>query len=292
VTDEQLAAALERALPDVRVRPLRVLDTGFGSTVVETADAVVVRIARGPRAAAGHARELALLPALAGRLPVAVPEPRWRLEPDPPELPFGAIAYPKLPGAPLSPRDADDALAADVAAFLRALHATRDLELPPDVDDLEALRDATTPVLRRELTGTEWRTVDRWWDGLLGDERLRGYEPRLRHGDLWYENLLVGDGRLVGVVDWEAAGLGDPAQDFAALRHLGDGFDRRVLAVYGAADPDLPHRIERRWQLRELDGVRLSVELGDAEELAEALRKLRAGPILAARGAGSGGPPE
>ena len=283
-----LAAALERALPDLRVRPLRVVDVGFGSTVVETAAGVLVRVARSPRAAAGHARELALLPQLAGRLPIAVPEPCLRLDPDPPELPFGAIAYPKLAGAPLARDAADDALAADVAGFLRALHGL-DVEARPAHDDLETLRDATSPALARELTAAEQHALERWWDDLLADERLRSYEPRLRHGDLWYENLLVADGRLVGVVDWEAAGTGDPAEDLAALRHLGDAFAGRVAAEYRADDPDLPHRIDRRWQLRELYGVRLSVELGEANELADAVRKLREGPIFAAGPAGSGG---
>lgn len=286
---DTLVAALERALPELRVQPLRVLDVGLGSTVVETADGVVVRVARGRRAAEGHERELAVLPALAGRLPVSVPEPLRRLDPDPPALPFGAIASPKLPGAPLAPGGADDRLAADVAAFLRALHGIRDREVPAARDDLEALRDATWPVLRRELAGAELRAVEAWWARLLDDERLRSYEPRLRHGDLWYENLLVEDGRLVGVVDWEAAALGDPAEDFAALRHLGEPFARTVLAECGGEDPDLEYRIERRWELRELHGVRLSVELGDADELADAVRKLRAGPILGSRGAGSGG---
>lgn len=40
------------------------------------------------------------------------------------------------------------------------------------------------------------------------------------HGDLGGENLLVQpeDGQLVGVLDWDTAGVGDPAVDLAALR--------------------------------------------------------------------------
>ena len=34
------------------------------------------------------------------------------------------------------------------------------------------------------------------------------------HGDLWAGNLLMGDGQILGVVDWEAAALaGDPLRD-------------------------------------------------------------------------------
>jgi len=40
------------------------------------------------------------------------------------------------------------------------------------------------------------------------------------HGDLGGENLLVQpeDGQLMGVLDWDTAGVGDPAVDLAALR--------------------------------------------------------------------------
>ena len=40
------------------------------------------------------------------------------------------------------------------------------------------------------------------------------------HGDLGGENLLVQpeDGQLMGVLDWDTAGVGDPALDLAALR--------------------------------------------------------------------------
>ena len=108
------------------------------------------------------------------------------------------------------------------------------------------------------------------------------FEPRLRHGDLWYENLLVADGRLVGVIDWGTAEYGDPAEDFDALTHISDEFADAVLASYPHADPDLRHRIERHWQVRELWGVFLARELGDEDELADAVRKLRAGPVLGA----------
>jgi hypothetical protein len=62
MTAEELAALLATELPDLRLEPLVLLDVGFGSTVVETADGVILRIARHARAAGGHAREALLLP--------------------------------------------------------------------------------------------------------------------------------------------------------------------------------------------------------------------------------------
>jgi aminoglycoside 2''-phosphotransferase len=279
-TDE-LAAKLQRAFPELEVAPLHVLDVGFGSTVVETADGIVLRVARHARAANGHAREARLLPRLRGRLPAAIPDPRWRSEPGEP-FPFGVIGYRKLPGTPLDPGDANETIARDVAAFITQLHDIDDVDAPSFYEDpLVELHAATTEVLRRALSPSEFDRLTRWWSELRADEQFSEFQPRLRHGDLWYENLLVAEGRLVGVIDWGTAGCGDPAEDFDALRHVSEKFADAVLAAYPYADSDLRHRIERHWQLRELWGVFLALELGDEAELRDAVRKLRAGPVLA-----------
>jgi aminoglycoside phosphotransferase (APT) family kinase protein len=53
---------------------------------------------------------------------------------------------------------------------------------------------------------------------LLQDiETLVGYEPALVHCDLGPSHLLCRDGRLVGVIDWADAKIGDPAVDYAWL---------------------------------------------------------------------------
>jgi Phosphotransferase enzyme family len=106
--------------------PLRHLETGFGSIVVETSDGVIFRVARHEWAAAGHAREAKLLPVLRDRVPLAVRQPRWYLEPGTPSLAYGAIGYRRLPGTPLSPERAKElgreTLARQIAAFLLPLH--------------------------------------------------------------------------------------------------------------------------------------------------------------------------
>ena len=277
MAEPALAARLQRRFRELAIEPLRLLDVGFGSTVVETADGVLFRIARHPHAAAGHARELRLLPQLAGRLPVAVPEPCWRIEPDD-EFPHGAIGYRKLPGEPLAADGGTPRLIADVARFLRALHDLEDVAAEPREVELESLREATRPALAQKLPPAELDLLDCWWGEIRGDRRLRTFEPALRHGDLWYENLLVERGHLVGALDWGGAAYADPAEDFAPLRHLGDPFANAVLDAY-EADEALRHRERRHWELRELYGIRLALELEDEEELADAVAKLRAGPI-------------
>jgi aminoglycoside phosphotransferase (APT) family kinase protein len=55
-------------------------------------------------------------------------------------------------------------------------------------------------------------------EALLAEiETLTGYAPALAHCDLGPEHLLCREGRLVGVIDWADAKIGDPAIDYAWL---------------------------------------------------------------------------
>ncbi len=303
---DTIAANLRAAFPELDVVTTRVLGGGFRSLVVETDGGVVFRIARNQDAADGYAREALLLPAIGPRLPVAVPDPRWSAGPSE-SFPFGVMGYPKLRGRPLQPRDlaASNAarIARDVAAFLVALHRVppRDvtaLGLPDlsDPGDREAgwprLRDNVMPALRAVLPPGEYDALERWWDVFLGDDAMRRYTPSLCHGDLWYENILVDDRgaaegaatSVAGVVDFECAAVGDPAQDFATGLHLGAPFARAVLQAYrelgGVLDDGVEHRVRRWWEAREFDGLAFALRRDDAAEFHDALRKVRAGPIL------------
>jgi aminoglycoside phosphotransferase (APT) family kinase protein len=67
-----------------------------------------------------------------------------------------------------------------------------------------------------------------------------GNPPVLLHGDLWPGNVILRDGVVVGVIDWEDAAIGDPLADLANTRlELLWAYDReasdRVTALYLAA---------------------------------------------------------
>jgi aminoglycoside phosphotransferase (APT) family kinase protein len=63
--------------------------------------------------------------------------------------------------------------------------------------------------------------------------------PRLCHGDFSDDNLLVEDGSLMGVIDWESALAGDPANDVAYwfMWHRDLDCLDALLAGYAPADP-------------------------------------------------------
>lgn len=292
----QLVQPLSHLFPDLEpLQPLRLLGEGFSSLVVETAGGIVFRIAKNSGAAASHALEIRLLPALAGRLPLAVPQPRWYTGPSP-DFPFGLMGYSRLPGQPLTPAlfaTLDVAqLALDLAAFLLALHRfpieeARALGLPGPEDRRAAwaqLRTDVLPPLRQALARGKYQMIVRWWDSFLADQAMQTYPAVLQHGDLWYENMLVDHGKLVGILDFENAAIGDPAQDFITLLYLGRPFLDQVVAAYQAGGGTLgdhfPHRLARLWELREFGGLQYTVRYHDAEELEDSLRKICQGPIL------------
>src|SRR6185437_8385684 len=69
----------------------------------------------------------------------------------------------------------------------------------------------------------------------------------LLHGDYWPGNILWRDGRLVGIVDWEDAAIGDPLADIAISRldllwAFGADAMERFTREYAAAAPiDFAH---------------------------------------------------
>jgi aminoglycoside phosphotransferase (APT) family kinase protein len=289
--------ALAAQFPDAGVRgPYSLLGAGFTSIVVEAnseSGPLVFRIARIPEVSEGFERLRALLSAIAPRLPVAVPQPRWIAEPCE-RFEHGVMGYPKVPGHVMSRalfRAADQpALAGDFARVIAALHAVPQ-ELTPmlEVRPPEArmtleyqVRDEVLPVLRREgLSDEEMARVETWWETYLMDPDMLSYEPHVTHGDLWWENVLVDESgsRITGVLDWELAAIADPARDFGGIAYLGYDFLDAVLDAYavvtGRPDDGLRHRARRVFEVREFYGVRHAARHPAQREMSDAVAKVR-----------------
>lgn len=296
---EHLPGALRRAFPDLNpVEPLKVLGYGFGSIAVETAGGVVFRVARTAEAGRTYAREMQVLPIFKRHMPVAVPEPAWHIDRSP-DFPYGVIGYHKLPGEPLDPDCAKSAgkmpaFAAQIAGILLALQRAPLAEFPlsDNFDGRLAAwrvrRRRVMPLLREALTAAEYRKVDDWWDAFLNDENMRVYQPTLLHGDLWFGNMLVEDGRITGLIDFQYAAVGDLAHDVVPQLYLGEAFMRRVLAEFQAAggvlDAGFEARLRQWWGVREFGGLLYAVDQNDPEEFADSIEKIRRGPILSPAG--------
>lgn len=74
------------------------------------------------------------------------------------------------------------------------------------------------------------------------------------------------------MLDWEAAGVGDPAVDLAGLWYLGDDWAQQVVGALDAPEPLL--RRVACWRVaRELRGAAWAARHRDRSELAESAAK-------------------
>lgn len=208
--------------------PVRAVDsTGTVNALFRLGDEFVLRFPLRPsldaemRAALiteqDNARRLAVLP-------IAVPEPVAVGEP-------GAgyagpwTVYRWIPGDTASPHSIGDgnALARDLAGFLRALHGIETGGRSWDGRSRGGPLSASDDDVRRALaesTGlTDTAGVARAWSRSLDAPRDDAGDVWL-HADLMPGNLLVRDGRLAAVIDLEAVCVGDPAVDLMPAWNL------------------------------------------------------------------------
>ncbi|KIP53774.1 phosphotransferase [Leucobacter komagatae] len=75
-------------------------------------------------------------------------------------------------------------------------------------------------------------TVHARWTEVLESAELWDFEPRIVHGTMTAEALLVDDDRVVGVLDWSGLSIGDPASDVAWLFEAGDDVFDAVMSRY------------------------------------------------------------
>jgi aminoglycoside phosphotransferase (APT) family kinase protein len=183
------------------------VDDGYDFKVLLVDDEWVFRFARREGVVAALETEIKLLPELGPALPVAVPQ----FEHVSSEPPF--VVYRLIRGEPLVNEDPNG-----VRAFLDALHAfdPRGLGVPaPAWPEAYAEQCAEFERVVAPLLDPDERARAA---ALFAEvETLTGFEPALVHGDLGPEHLLCRSGRLVGVIDWGDARVGDPALDYAWL---------------------------------------------------------------------------
>jgi aminoglycoside phosphotransferase (APT) family kinase protein len=201
----------------------RVSSSGTVNALYRLGDDMVVRLRRTPRWGAGAIdRDVRWLPRLAPLLPVAIPLPLAKGAPGA-GYPWDWGIYTWLRGDhPTVDGAADaDSLAKELARFLRALHRVGLADGPPTArgSSLGRFDDATRAALAALDGVIDTAAATAAWDVALQTPEWSD-APVWVHGDVMPANLLVRDGSLVGVIDWELLGLGDPACDLAVAWNL------------------------------------------------------------------------
>ncbi len=247
---------------------------GFSACVLKTRDGRCISAARSAEAASRQERAAAVLGVVAEVIDVAVPWPCRTLPPTE-RWPYGAVITPWLDGSHLT----DKVDPAPVVALLTQLQAIDPGSLGGLVEPYERWgeRQLSTAIAGIAATSALVEpAVGDWLEAvvdLLRRELAELTTPTVVHGDLWHENLLARRGRLTGVLDWEEAGVGDPAADLAGLWYLGDDWAQQAVRALDPPEP-LFRRVPCWRVMRELCGAAWSARHDDAAELAESAAKL------------------
>jgi aminoglycoside 2''-phosphotransferase len=286
-----IAAGLQEAFPELSdIEPLTLLAIGANSVVTESQNGYLFRIGRNCRSFESYEKESRLLPVICDKVDIAVPVPEYLSGPTP-MIRHGAIGYPKLPGRPLSEvsKKVDcRRVAYQLGEFAYQLHKIpvehfKYVELPEfrsRPEALSALWKRASCYMATHFTPSEFELVHEWVEGRLRDEQMQDYGPCLIHGDLSCWNILVDESAsaVSGIVDFEFACIGDPAEDLLTQHILGQEFFEQVLSAYrrvgGQVEPSFEHRVLYLRVLRLISSLVFHAESGDDGQLSKCVRKL------------------
>lgn len=240
IDDELVRALLAEQFPQLDASSARHLGEGWDNSVWVVEERWAFRFPRREIAIPGVRREIELLPRLATRLPVPIPDPRFvGTASDRFGWPF--FGAPLLAGDEAAEADLgnDDRIAvgADLGRFLRVLHAIElDASLP--VDPL-GRGDVTRQVAMAEeqFGQAEIEAASSLFDSAAGLDLPTAVA--LVHGDLHLRHVLVDRGVLSGVIDWGDACFGDPSIDLQIAWSLLPAEARTVFFdAYGPIDEE------------------------------------------------------
>ncbi|QIQ02602.1 aminoglycoside phosphotransferase family protein [Streptomyces liangshanensis] len=246
----EITAGLVRELlreqhPDLAGLPVREVAGGWGNQMWRLGDELAVRMPRMESVSDLLRKECRWLPVLAPRLPLPVPTPvRVGVPSARFPRPWSVTAW--VHGEPLDTASISrgDHAADALAGFLRALHAEAPADAPASSDRGGHPKDCTDGFehfLRSIAPGglgpaADAPAVRAVWDDAVAAPAWEGPLVWV-HGDLHPANVVVSDGTLSGVIDFDALFAGDPAWDLAAAwLLLPAGVGPRFFAAYGRAD--------------------------------------------------------
>lgn len=232
------------------VQNMIVLGQGLDSTAYLVNNEYIFKQSKHDEARNNLKREIRVLNYLKGKITLQIPDIEYYSQE------YSICGYKEIKGNKLSPDiynsfsdDENDALAQDIALFLREMHA-----IPlPDIDglelhviddyrsDYETLRETVYD----KIPDKSKRYIDDLYKRILNDKRISQYDKALCHNDLSCNHILIQDNKAVGIIDFGDAAVTDRDKDFVYLleessEEIGRDFGIKVLEYYQHPNKELP----------------------------------------------------
>lgn len=246
-------ACIHQVYPDLAIETATLNQEGQYNDVLVVNGDLVFRFAKYLAALQTLRQEVAILKSIRDHISVEIPNPIYRNLEDA-AVGEAFVGYPMIAGRPLwrelfqtiDDPDALEALACQLATFMRELHSIPAAQVVPIDLPVEDGLDTWTDMYQRirEKLFSHMRPDARTqvidhFESYLNDPRAYTFEPVLRHGDFGTGNLIydLDADHLAGVIDFGAACVGDGATDMAGLlSSFGAPFLERCARYYPEID--------------------------------------------------------
>lgn len=146
-----------------------------------------------------------------------------------------------------STREGKTNIADEIAHYIATIHVfpttiVEEADLP--VYTGEQIRERRLAELDRAVaTGKVPSGLLTRWEQQLNNSAMWQFRPRVIHGDLNEDNLVLDQKKVVEITGWSEVCVGDPAQDFAWLYACEDPlFRERIFETYRKEMPQEPDR--------------------------------------------------
>lgn len=243
IDDELVQGLLMAQMPDLAGLSLRRVDSsGTVNAIYRLGEGLLVRLPRSPDYVGGPEREARWMPVFAQSLPIHVPKYE-RLGHPTSRYPSHWSVVEWVEGEPAGDATLDslDQAATDLGEFVQALRRVSTANAPTGGNyrafGLARVDDDFRDWLAKLPDDIDRFQVESIWESCLsvGEWDLK---PSWVHTDLRGDNLVVRDGSLVAVIDWEGCTVGDPSADHLAAWWLFDGNSRETFRVASGANRD------------------------------------------------------
>jgi aminoglycoside phosphotransferase (APT) family kinase protein len=222
ISDETVRQLVNQQFPSWTSATLeRLPRSGTDNQLFRLGDDLLIRMPRIEWAAASAEWEYEWLPRLTEYLRTPIPAPVALGRPGE-GYPWHWTVAPWFEGQTPTPAILDpEEWAVSLGTFVRDLRTVPGMDAPAKSEGRGAPLASLDDWVRTWTTRADASEVDPdavlavWRDAV--DAPAWDGEPAWFHGDLHDGNLLVRDGRLIAVIDWGAAGRGDPAVDLNAM---------------------------------------------------------------------------